>query len=204
MKKIPVITYMLLLFLFTAGCARVDVQSDYARNTDFTKYKTYAWMPTADSAMTTEKYNATALQASFMKEINEEMQARGYELDPDNPDVVLHMQMMFETKTDVIRRPVYAAYNYYTPGFYTGPFYHYYWPGYTTLYEVVGYNIETIRYKEGNIIVDMIDPKTKHIVWRGWTEDALQSHIEDEVDDIASDMFDKNFPVKEKVKSESL
>lgn len=189
-------TYVLLL-VFAAGCTSVSVQSDYSRSTNFTKYKTYAWLPASDSAMSSQKYDVNALQASFVKAVNEEMSDRGYQLDTAKPDVLLAMHAMFETKTGLVRDPIYATYSYYHPGFYNGPFYPYYWPGYTTVTEVVGYDIRTVQYKEGSVVLDIIDRANNHIVWRGWTANALKSTIESDMKKIVDNLFDRKFPVHE-------
>ena len=199
--KAPIF-YLLLMVLFTAGCMSVGVQSDYAPNADLAKYKTYAWMPPTDTVRT----NLT-LNASLMKSINDEMYERGYRLDTAQPDVALMLHTMIETKTEVVETPIYSTYHYYRPGVYSGfynrfgydPFYGgYYWPGYTTVQQVVGYDIETVQYKEGSVVIDMIDTGSKHLVWRGWTENALKAKLQDDTDDIIDKLFKKRFPVKEK------
>jgi hypothetical protein len=190
--------------MFATGCA-VGVQSDYAPNVNLDKYQTYAWMPAPDSASAS---NMT-LNSSLMREVNEEMYQRGFRLDTANPDVVLVLHTMLETKTEVIERPIYSSYSYYRPGFYSGfphdfygryydPFYGYYWPGYVSMPEVVGYDIETVQYKEGNFVIDMIDRRSKHIVWRGWSENALKAKLLDDADDLVEKLFNKRFPVEEK------
>ena len=148
------------------------------------------------------------LNASLMKSVNDEMYERGYKLDTEDPDVVLVLHTMIETKTEVVETPIYSTYHYYRPGFYNGfyggfPYNSYYgsggyWPGYTSIQQVVGYDIETVQYKEGSVVVDMIDKQTKNIVWRGWTENALKAKLQDDTDDIMDKLFKKRFPIKEK------
>lgn len=193
----PFFSFLLVLLLAT-GCASVGVQSDYARDANLSKYKTYAWMPAPDSVTNTN----LALRASLMKEIDEEMSQRGYTRDTANPDVVLVLHTMMETETEVIETPIYSTYRYYRPGLYSGfyydPYYGYYWPGYVSVPEVIGYDIETVRYKEGSVVVDMIETKNNHIVWRGWTDEALKSKLEDDADDLMDKLFERKFPVKAK------
>lgn len=195
--RLPFFCFLLVL-LFTTGCMSVGVQSDYARNANLSKYKTYAWMPSPDSAANSN----LALQASIMKEVNEEMYQRGYTQDTTNPDIVLVLHTMMETQTDVVETPIYSTYNYYRPGLYSGfyydPYYGYYWPGYISVPEVIGYDIETVRYKAGSVVIDMIDTGNNNIVWRGWTEDTRKVKLEDDADDIIDKLFDRKFPVKEK------
>jgi hypothetical protein len=128
------------------GCATVyDVAYDYDRRIDFNSLKTYDWMPAPDAATTDE------LVLDRVKDATDyELEAKGLVKVNSTPDfhVVPHFSAQEKIEVD-------------NWGYGYGP-YDYYWGGYWG-----SGGVATYEYEEGSLILDFVDPKTKHLIWRG-------------------------------------
>lgn len=158
------------------------------------RYSTYAWLPNNDS-IENPVYNDRTVQQSIITEVNERMAREGYRLNRRRPDLLVRVHTMFDEQEDVIREPVYASYAYYFPPFYLSPYYsNYYYFNYTTVPRIVGYDVETVTYTVGTIVIDLIDAKTSKLVWRGTAEGTIEPlDVEDEVADYVDAIYNK-FP----------
>ncbi len=157
-------------------------------------YDTYAYLPTGDTA----GYQV-AFDESVIREVNQEMQARGYRLNTENPDLLVLVKSMYQEETVVERSPIYTTYDYYNPDILAPEsLERFYYTRYNTVINLRGANIRTIEYSEGGFLVDMIDASNNEIVWRGWSPTsvnplALQSSIRSYIDNIFEE-----FPVPAK------
>lgn len=76
--------------------------------------------------------------------------------------------------------------NYYTPGYYANN-YPYYTPyGFPFGRTTYTNSIQQINFKEGTLIIDLIDRKTKKLLWRGWSTEALSD----------PENYKKNLPIE--------
>lgn len=158
-------SFFILVCLLVAACSPT-VYTDSAPDTDFESYNTYAYLPSGEN----EEAQSVNTQ-KIINEVNEEMEARGYVLDNENPDLLVNVETMYEEEEALRRVPVANTYDYYTPGFYTpttlSP---YYYTGYATIPRISGAGIREVEYTEGTFVVDVIDAADNRIIWRGWSE----------------------------------
>lgn len=183
MKK-TVTSFLLSLAAVFTACSPV-VYTDTAPNANFTAYETYAYLPSGE-----DNEAQTIYTQKIINEVEQEMAARGYVLDNQNPDLLVNVKTMYEEEEDLQRVPVASTYDYYTPGFYTpttlSP---YYYTGYATIPRITGTGIREIEYTEGTFVVDVIDAADNQIVWRGWSEtpvdpENLDNSIREYIDNI--------------------
>lgn len=202
MKKLLPILFLPLLLLSTS-CLRPAVNTDKPQgDINFSKYKTYAFLPTSDSVEFSE-YNRAAVERNSIAEINDELGDRGLIVDQDNPDLLILTHYLFQRRTELVQQPVYSTYSYYRPGFYNTGFYDgYYYNNYNTVTRVVGYNTREVNYTEGTIAVDVIDRKTNKIVWRGWSDDRVTREGMDESVKMYMDNIFDEFPLPDLDKDE--
>lgn len=139
---ITLITAMLL-----AGCSTISVNQDYDPGYDFSKLKTFGFIPISPEAGI-DQINANRLGDA----IKNEMTAKGYTVS-ENADFGVAILFGKETKTNI------TSYGY---GY--GP----YWGRYggTT-------NVDVSQYDEGTLIIDIIDMSKKELVWRGTGTGAI-------------------------------
>lgn len=156
---------MLLLGCYTA----TNVYTNQSKDTDMAQYQSYAWLPSQDTA-SSALYDNEILQRNLMGEIDEQLMARGYAQENQKPDMLVLMHLMFEHDTVLERYPVYSSYDYFYPRAYVISGYGYYYSAYNRFNRVEGFEIDTVAYTEGTVVIDIIDAKTNKLVWRGWSE----------------------------------
>ena len=195
-QRLSSIVSLFALVFISVQCGP-KVTANKLNDVDLSKYKTYAFLPNPDT-IRYRNIDGSLVEEKVMDEINQDMQARGYTIDKDNPDLLIKTNAMFEQEEELVSDPVaYTNYGYYTPGFtpgYTSP---YYYSGYNTVGNVTGgYGVEEVQYTEGTIVIDLIDAETDEIVWRGWAEEAIEpENFVTEVREYVDEVFDE-YPVE--------
>ena len=147
--------------LLISGCVSgPKVRSD-AANTNFSGYKTFAFMP--EPATDTAGY-ATLVTQHFKDAISTEMTALGYQYSDSNADLLVNFNSNVETRTDVRSMPSasinYGYYNY-RRGIYAG-------------FPLFSHDVDTIRYKYGTVNIDVVDAAKKQLIWEGISEGTLK------------------------------
>ena len=164
------------LALLSLACATVRVRTDYDQAVDFTPLRTYAWL---DPPLREESRDAggqsgdpftqnTLIDKRVRGEVETWFGAHGYRAaaEGEEPD--------FLVRYEVVSQPVTRD----SPVYVTGGFGRY---GYG--YGVgsgVGYS-QSDTYQEGTLILDVIDPGTQQLSWRGYgTSQSRDPHLSDE------------------------
>jgi hypothetical protein len=116
------------------------------------------------------------------------MQARGYRLSTDNPDLLVNFFASSRERTDVQSTPRFAwgaGYYGYRRGLYTT------WPLYDR-------NVETVHYKVGTASIDVVDAAHRQLIWEGTAEGRLTQKMLDDpgpaIDMAVAEIFAK-YPV---------
>lgn len=180
------------LFFFLTGNAQ-KVMFDYNTNTDFTKYKTYAWLAHNDSVL-----NRPAPEKLFggyiEKDANQELKNRGMKLVSENPDAIF----IFYTSVDEIVRysqsptlSVGVGVGVGFPGYF-GPAYY---AGGSA--PVAGGKITETIEEDGTIGYSMYDARTGKLLWNGSISKTfkLSDDIAKIIEDYTIRIFTK-YPVK--------
>jgi len=137
----------LVTAILLVGCSTISVNQDYDPGYDFSKLKTFGFIPISPEAGI-DQINANR----FGDAIKKEMTAKGYTVS-EKADFGVAILFGKETKTNIT-----------TYGYGYGP----YWGRYggTT-------NVDVSQYDEGTLIIDIIDLNKKELVWRGTGTGAL-------------------------------
>ncbi|MEW5739010.1 MAG: DUF4136 domain-containing protein [Myxococcota bacterium] len=169
--------------LLSAGCATTlaTVRADYDKGVDFSKYKTVAWVDELGAA----KGGFSTLSEQRMKNaVRMQLERRGYVFVEAEPDLLVNVAGKLTKKQEVTASstgPAYAPYYGYRGGYYAP------WPGYTT--------VTTRDVTDGTLNVDLVDAKTKQLVWEGIAEgrvtDEMKEDAERTIFQVVSDSFDK-------------
>lgn len=182
-----------LISAATAGAQKIEVKTNQDPKADFTRIKTYGWLPpvpavknVAPGSLTNPTLSEEALAPHIVAAVDRNLAARGW------------------TKTDAGTADVQVAYfAALTVGFnntYLGEYYGYVtgWanpiaPGYTP-------STSASVYEKGTVIVDIVERADKRAIWRG----SLMTKINQEhtlnqriarINEGADRMFQK-FPIK--------
>lgn len=181
-----------LLMLTVSACSSVRVLSDYDANAEFKNYKTFEMAPPQEDLPidpVINQLNGQRVQAA----ITNQLEVRGYRLT-DNADLVVNIYVKVDKRTEQTTAyegpyfPYRMSFRYYG---YWG-YYNYWGPGW-------GYSTVNVRdYKEGTLVVDLVDSKTKKLVWHGVAigdPDRFRKNAEERINAAIEKMFSE-FPFK--------
>jgi len=143
--------------LWLTGCSSLSVNYDYNKTVDFSRYKSYDWIPFPKD-MPASELN----KARFTTAVDENLAAKGFSQNTSNPDFLIATYYGKEKKVDVTS----WGYSYAPNSYYTG--YGYRYPGrygYAGGYASTG-GVSVYEYEQGTIIIDFVDAKTKQLIWR--------------------------------------
>ena len=205
MKKIIWITTSILIVILI-GCSTTynAVSSDYDRSADFTKYKTFAWLPDkADTSNT--RYNNEIIRNNIRNYFGLCMSDRAYKFDGENPDLLMQLEITNAKKERVVTSYPSSYYNrpyYYGSHYYTPYSFGYYYRNYSTYgYGYSGYpgysTTQKQQYINGSITLNLIDTKANKLVWSGTAEGDIYdpSHISSDLHPAVHSILDE-YPVK--------
>jgi len=169
------LTKLLVLFAFIVSTAAVGaaVSVDHDPKVDFTKFKTYSWMPGTPAA---NPLNETRIHDA----IDAQLAAKGLKKVDDGGDlrVVTHASSKDEQRVDV------QEYGYYGPA----------WSAWNRGYSTTSVNVYTVRV--GELVVDIFDAESKKVVWRGEASGVVSENADTNAKRISkavTKLF-KNFP----------
>ena len=140
MKTLKFLSVFFLVIILTS-CSSVRVNADYDKKANFTNYKTFAYLKSG-----IDKVEISDLDKKrILNSIEEVMISKGF-TKSENPDILISIFTKERERVDV--------YQNYGFGWGWNP----YWGmGYT--------NVMTSP--EGTLFIDIIDAKTKELVWQG-------------------------------------
>jgi hypothetical protein len=161
-----------LLVLGLASCSTLQTSTNYDLNAvqELNSFRTYAWLPMKQGS-DPRIYNSI-IQARVQQAVDNELQARGYrKVEPgQNPDfkVGWHGAIDERVGVDIINN-----------------YYGYAWdPWYDPFYGPVAYGgagvPETVvrEYREGTLILDVVDGDSNKLVWRGTAQAELSERMD--------------------------
>lgn len=170
MDKLAVMNYMGLAMLLTtiAGCSTMEINTDFDPRANFADLKTYDWLdeprkPTGDPRIDDNPILEGRIQAA----VDRELAAKGFvRQDSDTPDFLVAYHVSLDKQRSVQHLNDYYGYGPgwgYTysgvrrPGYYASP-------SSTYVYE----------YEEGTLIVDIVKPEGRQLIWRGAARDEVR------------------------------
>lgn len=176
MKKWKINAMVLVLpILLAVGCAApAHVEKD--ETADFSRYKTFAWVASESKDSKDDKKEAKnrrndLLEKHVQQAVNKELEKQGWKEDKNKPDVLISYDLLVEKATRESSNPVYSR-----P--YSRIFYNPYLRRYGTIYYpsmFLGYDDNAVTVREGTLTITMVDAKTDHTIWQGWTTDEVTS-----------------------------
>ena len=184
MKRSVYIALSFIVLSALSACTSYDYYTAAINKTDLSNYHTFAWMPPSNTG--SNSINNDVADAKIKDATTMALVAKGLRLSQCHPDLVV-------TYTLKVGRG--ARTNYYTPyygGFYPGWGFGWGW-GYRPYYYAFGAPFpyyggltyaEKEHYKEGTLIIDLIDTRTRRIVWRGFGVGEVHHNPQKNIDDI--------------------
>jgi len=148
---------LLLSVGLLAGCVgMLDVVTDYDTTFDFSRLRTYRWLPGKAAIPGRDERYGELLDNRLRGAIERELASKGYSRADDKPDYVVTSCGALEDKIEVrVINDYYAGQGY--GGYYARG-------GWTTP------RADAYQYRLGTLIVDVIDAASNRLVWRGTVE----------------------------------
>src|SRR5271157_929982 len=175
-RPVPCVLLLLLIFSLAAQAQKIRVAVP-DKNIDFSKFKTYSWEPLG-------AVSHPMLAADIVGAVEDQMKAKGLQLVPSNPDLVIKVYGAIDQESTAYSNdPLYAGTGGvppFDPSF-SGPL----------LVGTWGNTVVTIH--KGQLVVDLLDPAAKKLVWRGMAQDNLSAHNKDKLLDQVNTAIAKMF-----------
>ncbi len=195
MKLFKYLLLGLLLTLVMSCGPRVTTKKP--TNDNLSKYETFSYLPNAAIQMPDQAQNDN-VNTLVIQQINERMMDEGYKLDRSEPDLLVLVSTKVNERTETETDPVYARYGAYNrPGLRVNSYYNnFYYRGYNTVPTVVGYDTDTYNYKEGTLIVQLVERSSKETVWKGVSSTSVyDSGTTQAMTQLVNAIFDE-YPLK--------
>lgn len=183
MKSFKLIATLIVIALFTS-CKPFEIITEIDPTVNFKEYNNFMMMQRLESEMINPETKTILANA-----ISDELSKRGYN-ETLSPELLIKVMVITQGKEAVSRDR--------TNNFYWGSDYYTYGWGIGTGINKVNYH----SYKEGTVIIDMIDRDDKQLVWQSIATGAFKGNKknnEQKVKKMIAKMFEQ-FPLPKKRK----
>lgn len=137
------------------ACAPVLVRSFTSRDASFARYRTYAWSEQPQRATGDPRLDANPFfEQRIRAGAERELAAHGLEKTSEPPDLLLHYHASVTQKLDV--------------------------PAGDVQYGNCDDCFQASTYDAGTIMLDLVDARTRSLVWRAWAEGAFEGVVDDQ------------------------
>ena len=134
-----------------AGCSGITYNEDYDPEASFTTLKSYSWVEAADPSQVDRGVDPLVARR-VNRAVDENLESKGYnKRESGAVDFLVNWYVGTDQKMSV------STYS-------TGWGYYGWYGGTTT---------QVNQWTEGTLVVDVIDTKSKELIWRGWATKAL-------------------------------
>lgn len=152
------LSLLLLLAIVLAGCSQFDVRSRQDPNIDWSRMRTYAWLPPEEAAPADQRVQDRYFDRRIRQDVAKELAAKGYRPADagQQPDFLLNYRLASQPASAVRADP-------------QG-----YWGGtWSANWMTDGGAYYSDSYDEGTLYIAMVDPSSKRIVWVGLAQARL-------------------------------
>lgn len=140
---------VLLVALVLAGCARITVTADHDPSANFGALHTYAWRPGPQQGVGDPRFDSTLIDKRVRAAIDRVLASKGYRAAAPGTTadflVGYHAVVRQRTSAQTINR----------------------WYGYRVVTLPGGPGTHAHDYDEGTLLIDVLDPATMQLLWRG-------------------------------------
>jgi hypothetical protein len=160
MTRVRTLLLLVPLVLALAGCSQFAIRSDHDRTADFTRLRTYAWLPLGDVAPADQRVLDRYIDARIRSAVDAELGAKGCRpAGSEPPDFFLNYRLVTES-TEQQRTD---SRSYLLGARWDG------WSGIETVYRDT--------YREGTLYLAVLDGRTKRMIWIGAASARILPHI---------------------------
>ena len=160
-----------VLLVVLSGCSAYNITYQKTPGTDFSKYRTYAWLPPDSSVgkFVNKKY----INDRVMYYTNINLSKKGMRVDTKKPDALFNFYTYTVDKVEYQYNPPPASvsFGFGGPGYYMG----YAAP-------LAPATVTPLTYREGTLVLEMYDAGSKDLVWKGIVTKALDRSVDIEAE----------------------
>jgi hypothetical protein len=191
MKRLIYATLIILIVSGLSACTSYDYYVAGLNRTNLSRYRTFAWMPMTRNS---DKANTNmAADAKIKDATTAALTTKGLSLQQRDPDLLVSYSTAVGRGTRTYYYPTYYGSGLYPGfgfglgwgGFGWGGFYRPYYYAYGAPFMYGGMTAaDQEHYKEGTLIIDLIDRRTRQIVWRGFGVGEVHRNHQKDIDDL--------------------
>jgi hypothetical protein len=177
-----------LIFLSATMCVygKMETSAEWDKSADFSRLKTYAWLPEPPERMHDPRIKYMLIEPRVKSSADIDLRHKGYKkAEGESADFMIGYQVVVDKVENV------AAIN----GFYGYSPNYDFWgrgmgdPGFSDTY--------VDRFSQGTLILDIVDPASGKLIWRGYATQAIDqdASLEDKTEIIqnATEQILQNF-----------
>ncbi len=170
---------LFLAAILLTGCSpQFRVYSDMDPDYDLWTYKSFDWGKQVDIEAGRNPLQYNELNDKRIRTaVQEQLQARGYVSVKDESELIIHYHIIVDNKSVVTPDPY-------------GYRYSSYW---------MRSGVNVYHYREGTLILDLMERSTKNLIWRGWAVANIDEIDPQHVDQVIRQAVEKiflKFPAK--------
>lgn len=172
----PGLLLALLAFLALACATPGDVTFD--EGTDFSRYRTWDWLPESPRSVDAPSYDVTALDQRLAEAVEAHLEARGLVRTGVRPDFRVGAWLLVRSRIVVVRTTGATQ----TLFSFTSA---------SPTYEVQSTREELHSYEEGRLLVFVRDERSGRLVWRGALDRRVDDDFAPHLEDVVSSLLAK-------------
>lgn len=166
MKKNSALAILVAAVLMQAACGpTLKVNTDYDKSTNFGTYKTFSFYQGDSSNSAISQLN----QQRITNAVVSALQSKGLQQTSSNPDLLVNAVTIIKNKVALSSNTDYYGYG--------GVYRPYYWGSGLGVSSTTNYNVQ--NYKDGSLIIDIVDAKTKKLLWQGTGNSEIDKPLKD-------------------------
>jgi len=180
----------LVAIVALSACNRYNYYTAGLNKTNMSQYSSFAWL--SPQGKMEDKPTANAVADLKIKDAAvTSLTGKGLRMQKNNPDLLVTYTAKVGLGSKTVYYPTYYGTGFY-PGFgmgYGWGYRPYYWGGWGFGGPAFTYYggmtaVDKEHYKEGTIIIDLIDTRTRRVVWRGFGVGEVHHDVQKNIDDI--------------------
>jgi len=142
--------------VLVTGCASMNVNSYVERGYDLNRFHTYAWSPAPAAATGDPRLDSNPFfDEQVRAEVEVQLARRGFERTARLPDLLVHYHANMIQRIEA--RDLDRQYGSCEKG-----------------------DCRADVYDAGTILIDLVDPRTNTVVWRGWAEGSMDGVVDNQ------------------------
>jgi hypothetical protein len=161
--------YLVCMSLLLSGCSGITVDYDFDAGQDFTRMRTYDWLPMP------EKTKMDVFSVKRIKRaVERELAAKGLSRSRETPDFLIALHGGRRREVDIVEWGyAYAPHGYYHGSHRRGRRYY----GGGPRYYEYRRGIDAYAYEVGTLILDFVDADSRELIWRGSAEAVMDISV---------------------------